>query len=48
VIDGEVDVPVVIVHGVPTEDTPENATTPHTNPAAPDVKLFPVTVTLLA
>jgi len=47
VIDAEVDVAEVIVQGVPTDVTPENATAPHTNPAAPDTKLFPVMIVLL-
>jgi hypothetical protein len=49
VIVGEVDVPVVEVHGVGVVAvlTPENATAPHTNPAAPDRKLFPVMVVLV-
>lgn len=48
VIDGVVDVPVVDVHGVGVTDvfTPENETAPHTNPEAPDRKLFPVMVVL--
>jgi hypothetical protein len=48
VIDGAVDVPVVEVHGVGITAvfTPENATAPQTNPAAPDRKLFPVMVVL--
>ena len=46
VTEGEVEVPVSGVHGFPTELTPENATAPHTNPAAPDTTLLPPMVAL--